>query len=69
MHKNVLMARLAVAAPWVLLLLMSLQSEVITRYRSTTGALILAFGALASLVAYRLMMRIGRLPVDRRILS
>ncbi len=62
-------ARLAVAAPWAVLLLMSFQSEVITRYRSTTGALILAFGAAASLLAYRLMMRIGRLPVDRRILS
>lgn len=62
-------ARLAVAAPWVVLLLMSFQSEVITRYRSTTGALVLAFGAAASLLAYRLMMRIGRLPVERRILS
>ena len=62
-------ARLAVAAPWVVLLLMSFQSEVITRYRSTTGALILAFGAGASVLAYRLMMRIGRLPVERRILS
>ena len=62
-------ARLAVAAPWVVLLLMSFQSEVITRYRSSTGALILAFGAAASVLAYRLMMRIGRLPVERRILS
>jgi len=62
-------ARLAVAAPWVVLLLMSFQPEVITRYRSSTGALILAFGAAASVLAYRLMMRIGRLPVERRILS
>jgi tight adherence protein B len=62
-------ARLAVAAPWLVLLLMSFQSELITRYRSTTGALILAFGAAASLLAYRLMMRIGRLPIERRILS
>jgi tight adherence protein B len=62
-------ARLAVAAPWLVLLLMSFQSELITRYRSTTGALILAFGAAASLLAYRLMMRIGRLPTERRILS
>jgi tight adherence protein B len=62
-------ARLAVAAPWVVLLLMSFQADVITRYRSTTGALILAFGAAASVLAYRLMMRIGRLPVERRILS
>jgi tight adherence protein B len=62
-------ARLAVAAPWLVLLLMSFQAEIITRYRSTTGAMILAFGAAASLLAYRLMMRIGRLPTERRILS
>ena len=62
-------ARLAVAAPWLVLLLMSVQSEVISRYRSTTGALILAAGAVVCVVAYRLMMRIGRLPVERRILS
>ncbi len=61
-------ARLAVAAPWIVLLFMSFQSEVITRYRSPTGVLILAFGAAACLVAYRLMMRIGRLPIERRIL-
>src|ERR687895_532387 len=53
--------RMAVAAPWLVLLLMSFQTEIITRYRSTTGAIILAFGAAASLLAYRLMMRIGRL--------
>jgi len=62
-------ARLAVAAPWLVLLLMSFQTEIITRYRSTTGAVILAFGAAASLLAYRLMMRIGQLPIERRILS
>ena len=62
-------ARLAVAAPWLVLLLMSLQSEVIHRYASPGGVVVLASGAAACLVAYRLMMRIGRLPVERRILS
>jgi len=62
-------ARLAVAAPWLVLLLMSFQTEVITRYRSTTGAVILVVGAAVCLLAYRLMMRIGRLPAERRILS
>ena len=62
-------ARVAVAAPWVVLLLMSTQSDVIQRYRSTTGTLILAFGAVTCVVAYRVMMRIGRLPTERRILS
>jgi tight adherence protein B len=62
-------ARLAVSAPWLVLLLMAFQTEVITRYRSTTGAIVLAVGAAACVVAYRLMMRIGRLPTERRILS
>jgi tight adherence protein B len=62
-------ARLAVAAPWLVLLFMSFQSEVIHRYASSTGVVVLAFGAAVCLVAYRLMMRIGRLPVERRILS
>ncbi len=62
-------ARLAVAAPWLVLLVMSLQTEVITRYRSTTGAIVLVAGAAACVFAYRLMMRIGRLPTERRILS
>lgn len=61
-------ARLAVAAPWLVLLLMSFQSEVIHRYASPAGTLILAIGASLCLVAYRLMMRLGRLPVERRIL-
>jgi tight adherence protein B len=30
---------------------------------------VLVFGAVACVVAYRLMMRIGRLPTERRILS
>ena len=62
-------ARLAVAAPWLVLLFMSLQSEVIRRYSSPAGIAVLAVGAGLCLVAYRLMMRIGRLPVERRILS
>jgi tight adherence protein B len=47
---------------------MSFQTEVIRRYASPAGALVLAVGAGLCLVAYRLMMRIGRLPVERRIL-
>ena len=62
-------ARLAVASPWLVLLLMSFQSEVIHRYASPVGVVVLAVGAALCVVAYRLMMRIGRLPVERRILS
>ena len=62
-------ARLAVAAPWLVLLFMSFQPEVIGRYASPGGAVVLALGAALCVVAYALMMRIGRLPNERRILS
>jgi tight adherence protein B len=62
-------ARLAVAAPWLVLLMMSFQGSVIHRYASPAGTLVLVFAAGACVVAYRLMMRIGRLPAERRILS
>jgi len=62
-------ARLAVAAPWLVLLFMSFQSEVVHRYASSGGVLVLSVGAALCVAAYRLMMRIGRLPAERRILS
>jgi tight adherence protein B len=62
-------ARLAVAAPWLVLLLMCFQPDVISRYASTTGTVVLALGAGLCVVAYRLMLRIGRLPVQTRVLS
>ena len=62
-------ARLAVASPWLVLLFMSFQSEVIHRYASPGGVVVLVLGAAACLVSYRLMMRLGRLPTERRILS
>ncbi len=62
-------ARLAVAAPWLVLLMMTFQPNVIRRYASPAGTVVLLFAAGTCLVAYRLMMRIGRLPRERRILS
>ncbi len=61
-------ARLAVAAPWLVLLFMSFQSDVIRRFGSPAGVLVLSLGAALCVVAYWSMMRIGRLPVERRIL-
>lgn len=62
-------ARLAVAAPWLVLLLLSFQAEVVGRYASTAGVVVLVGGAVLCVVAYRLMVRIGRLPQERRVLS
>ena len=62
-------ARLAVAAPWLVLLMMCFQPEVIQRYSSGAGVVVLAGGAVVCVLAYRAMVRIGRLPTERRILS
>jgi len=62
-------ARLAVGAPWAVLLFMSFQPEVIHRYQSGAGTVVLATAAGVCVVAYRVMMRIGRLPAERRILE
>lgn len=61
-------ARLAVAAPWLVLLMLSFQHEVIARYASAAGTVVLLAGAGLCFVAYRLMLRIGRLPVEGRVL-
>lgn len=62
-------ARLATASPWAVLLALSLQPEVIGRYRSATGVVVLCVGAAACIVAYRLMVRMGRLPEEKRVLA
>jgi tight adherence protein B len=62
-------ARLAVAAPWTVLLLLCFQREVIARYASPAGVAVLMTGAVLSVVAYRVMLRIGRLAEERRVLS
>jgi tight adherence protein B len=62
-------ARLAVAAPWIVLLLMSFQTSAIRHYASPGGVLVLGIGFAVCVLAYAAMMRIGRLPVEKRILS
>jgi tight adherence protein B len=61
-------ARLAVAAPWAVLLLLGTQSQTLQAYDSPGGSLLLAIGGGVCVVAYRLMLRIGRLPEERRVL-
>ena len=61
-------ARLAVAAPWVVLALLSLRPEAVEAYDTTAGLVVLAVGGGLCLIAYRVMLRIGRLPDDERVL-
>jgi tight adherence protein B len=62
-------ARLAVAAPWVVLLLLATQSTTLAAYDSPVGMALLIGGGAVCVVAYRLMLRIGRLPEDVRVLQ
>ena len=61
-------ARLAVAAPWVVLALLATRPEAVAAYNPGAGVLVLAVGAGCSVIAYRLMVRIGRLPEEGRVL-
>ncbi|MGH8825313.1 MAG: type II secretion system F family protein [Jiangellaceae bacterium] len=61
-------ARLAVAAPWMLLGLLSVRTESIRAFNAPSGWAVLAIGGALCLVAYRLMLRLGRLPVEGRVL-
>lgn len=59
-------ARLGVAAPWIVLLLLSTRPEAAAAYNSAEGIALIAVGLALSLVAYRIMIGIGRLPEERR---
>ncbi|WP_109473196.1 type II secretion system F family protein [Ornithinimicrobium cavernae] len=61
-------ARLAMVAPWIVLLLMATRGTALQAYREPTGVLILIIGAVLSIVAFQVMVRIGRLPEEQRVL-
>lgn len=61
-------ARLAVAAPWLVLLLLATRPEAAAAYDSAAGLAVLGAGGACCVLAYLLMMRIGRLPEERRVL-
>lgn len=62
-------ARVAVAAPWITLLLLCTRPETVAAYSTATGAIILLGSAVLSVVAYRVMTAIGRLPDEPRVLA
>lgn len=61
-------ARLAAAGPWVVLAFLATRPETAQAYDSPAGIAVLGGGAGVSVVAYRLMRRIGRLPEEGRVL-
>lgn len=61
-------ARLALAAPWIVLALMSTRPQAAQAYDSAAGLVMILIGGAVSLVAYRVMLMIARLPQDERVL-
>lgn len=61
-------ARLAVAAPWVVLALLATRGEAAAAYSTAQGTMLLGAGMIISLGAYQAMKRIGRLPAEPRVL-
>ena len=61
-------ARLAVAAPWFVLMLLATRPEAVRAYNTATGSLVLLGGLVVSVACYRVMLRIGALPQDERVL-
>lgn len=62
-------ARLAVAAPWLVLAMLCTRPEAVMAYSSRAGTLVLAAGGVTSVIAYRLMVRIARLPEEVRVIG
>ncbi|HYN66305.1 MAG TPA: type II secretion system F family protein [Ornithinibacter sp.] len=61
-------ARLAVAAPWLVLAMLSTNPESVAAYSTAAGIAVLSVGGALTAVAYWAMVRIGRLPEDERVL-
>ncbi|MFF7293497.1 type II secretion system F family protein [Microbacterium sp. NPDC008134] len=59
-------AVLGAVAPWVILGLLVMRPEGAEAYGTPEGVLVICLGAVVSTVAFRVMVRIGRLPEPRR---
>lgn len=62
-------ARLAIAAPWLTVFILSTRQSAATVYFSSQGVKLLTFCAVMSVFAYFAMIQIGKLPTAKRIKS
>ena len=62
----VVAARLGLAAPWIVLALLSTRPEAAAAYNTPTGALVVLGGLGASGLGYRIMIFVGRMPEPKR---
>lgn len=66
---TVVAARVAASAPWLVLVLVASRPQGARAFDSPTGVMVLLVGAGVTAVGYRLMMRLGRLPDEPRVLA
>lgn len=59
-------ARLGVVAPWALLLVLASKRETVIAFSTPTGTSLIVVGFVLTIIAYRVMVAIGRLPGERR---
>ena len=62
-------ALLALAAPWIVLVVIGTREQTVAAYQTLEGTLILMVGALVSVVANRMMRSLGELPPATRWLA
>jgi tight adherence protein B len=62
-------AKLAVLAPWLVLVLLSLRPETAIAFQTEAGIAVLVIGLVASLLAFRLVKALGALPDRVRTLG
>jgi tight adherence protein B len=65
---TVVAARVSAAAPWLVLVLVASRPQGARAFDSPTGVVVLLGGAAMTALGYRLMMRLGRLPEESRVL-
>lgn len=61
-------ARLAAAAPWAVLALLSSRPGTVEAFRTPAGSVVLCGTAAVTVVAYWLMIKVGQLPAEPRVL-
>jgi tight adherence protein B len=66
---TVVAARVAAAAPWVVLVLVASRPQGRAAFDSVQGTVVLVVGAVATIVGYRMMLALGRLPEEPRVLG
>ena len=59
-------AGIGAAAPWVVIVLLSLRPEAAAAYETSAGVSLILGGLTLSVLAYNVMVRVGRLPAEKR---